>query len=365
MESIYNNLKGVIVAAFLSSLLFSVGACSDGTDEILVTKREDSLRMNIHPVGCNYVLVSDFMDNKPSQMMLVIDRVIKSWRGGAILGFKEVDRGNVYEGDLNFWWNTEDSTLVASQYNLLSFTYDPKSFDYDEIMRFVNKRSACSINQLALPYKVGADDVIVEPVRLYSCYYDNFRIFEPHNSDFITMDTKCLTQRYAWEFYVKKTDSIARVDAVTVEVDGVPCSVDLRTGAASTEKVIKARNFATLTQLDTFDPGVDTILVTFDVPAILAPGHVKSFGLPEEEVGNMTVRLSICNNKDVTRDWVLRHAMTELDSLDIYDIDTESKRVIKRDDAPVIFKNKISTPILVNLDTINGRRNGKWEIIKK
>ena len=93
MNSIYNNIKGVIGAICLMSMLFSGYSCSQGTDEELISKDLEYMRMNIHPYGCVFY-VDDTLDNKPEMMRFLVNRVLKTWRTSLTLGFEEEAEGN-------------------------------------------------------------------------------------------------------------------------------------------------------------------------------------------------------------------------------------------------------------------------------
>lgn len=379
MNSIYNNIKGVIGVFFLTSLLFSGYSCSQGTDEDLISPEQDSAKMNINPKGCLYYLVEeDETDNKPQKMLFVVSRVLKSWRNAFIVGFDEQTEGIEYQGDiLECLGNVDSAKFVASKYHAMSFTYAPDVFDYSKDLNgFLFGK--IGVTQFVLPYNVDLDKKINStPVKLYSSYLDNYTINEFYNDSYIMFDPVCYTQRYEWEFYIKKTDSIACVDAIEAEIYGIPCAVELRTGNADVSSVVKAKVFGQFSHEDNFDPGRDTVRITLDALPILSSLDARKLQLVEEEVGNMMIRMTIRNKKGNVKDWVLRHNLTEItpsdsteervkdrDHQSLYSLNPSTKMVSKVKGAPVKWEYTIDDEILINLDTVNTRRYGKWQVVK-
>ena len=306
MNSIYNNIKGVIGAICLMSMLFSGYSCSQGTDEELISKDLDLMRMNIHPCGCIFY-VDDTLDNKPEMMRFLVNRVLKTWRTSLTLGFEEEAEGYKYIGDI---LDDDDVNFVAGTYHAAVFTFDDDAFNYNDMKGFLYENYG--LTQLGLDYNVDNSDVIVKTARLFSAFLDNYQVDESLNDNYFKIEPECLTQRYVWEFYVKKTDSIARIDAVEAEIDGVPCRVDLRSKEFKASKVAKVKAFGKMAP-DDFDSGRDTIRISVDVFPIIAPSHASKFNLVEDNVGNLKVRMTITNKDGVSRDWLIRHRMDELD----------------------------------------------------
>ncbi len=366
MNSIYNNIKGVIGAICLMSMLFSGYSCSQGTDEELISKDLEYMRMNIHPYGCVFY-VDDTLDNKPEMMRFLVNRVLKTWRTSLTLGFEEEAEGYKYIGDII---GDDDVNFVAGTYHAAVFTYDDIAFNYNDMKGFLYENYG--LTQLGLDYNVDNSDVILKTARLFSAFLDNYNVDESLNDNYFKIEPECLTQRYVWEFYVKKTDTIARIDAVEAEIDGVPCRVDLRSKEFNASKVAKVKAFGEMTP-DDFGSGRDTVRISVDVFPIVAPSHASKFNLVENNVGNLKVRMTITgkhfNEKTKqweykSKDWLINHRMDELDSIPVYDLLDDNVHISKKNDIPAIWKYKIQDDILVNRDTINTRRYGKWQVIK-
>ena len=124
---------------------------------------------------------------------------------------------------------------------------------------------------------------------------------------------------------------------------------------------------------DDFGSGRDTVRISVDVFPIVAPSHASKFNLVENNVGNLKVRMTITgkhfNEKTKqweykSKDWLINHRMDELDSIPVYDLLDDNVHISKKNDIPAIWKYKIQDDILVNRDTINTRRYGKWQVIK-
>jgi len=387
MKSIYNNIKGVVAAFFVTSLLFSGYSCSQGTDEDLITPDENFKKMNIVPRGCLYYLVhEDESDNKPQRMLFLVSRVLQNWRNAYITSFDEESEGISYRGNfISCLGDTANSNrFVESYYHAAVLSYEPNVFDYSaNINGFLF--GDLGVSQINLPYSLDRDNCITStPIKLYYSYLDNSYFDTSVDSSnvrtngYIQFDPVCHTQRYEWNFYVKKTDSIARVDAVEVEVFGIPCSVELRTGEADVSSVVKARLFGELDHVDTFDPGINRIRVTLDALPLISPDDAAKLLYTEDEVGLMKVKMSITSKKTgVVKDWVLRHRMTEItpadslmekvkdvDNATLYTLNTETKKISKASGSPIVKEFVIDDEILINQDTINTRRYGKWQVVK-
>ena len=376
MKSIYNNIKGVFGAICLISLLFLGYSCSQGTDEELISKKLDVQRMSIHPYGCVFY-IDDELDNKPEEMFFLVNRALKSWKTSYLVGFEEEIEGYKYKGDMEVYYQDKDNNtdFVAGYYHAMCFTHDAVAFDYSDISGF--QWGSVGITQIGLKYNVDDSNLIVKPARIFSCFLDNYYVDEGLDGEYFKLDPECLTQRYVWEFYIKKTDTIARVDAVEAEIDGVPCSVELRSASCDASKVAKVKAFGDmLNGIDDFDPGRDTIRISFDALPIVAPSHLSKIGLVENEVGNLNVRLAITGKhwykdkdgkwqvKFESKDWVVRHRMYELDSIPVYDLQSDNIHLVKKSDAPKVWEYKIEDDILINKDEVNSRRYGKWQVVK-
>lgn len=346
----------------MMSVLFSSYSCSQGTDEELISKDLDALRMEIYPKGCIFY-IEDTLDNKPEEMMFLINRVLKTWGTAFTCGFEAEQENYEYIGDIIMPRGDDDEIrLVAGTYHAVCYTYDEDAFEYDDVDRFLffGKR----VNQIGVEYKVGETGIINKPARLFSAYLDNYKVDEFLDGDYFSMDPECLTQRYVWEFYVKKTDAMARIDAVEAEIDGVPVYADLRTQEFDASRIAKVKAFGVMSHEDSFEAGVDTVRLSVDVLPLVAPSHIKKLSLGEGSVGNMNVRMTITSKDGKSRDWLIRHRMDELDSIPVYDLHDDMIHISKKTSAPDVWEYKIEDDILVNRDTITSRRYGKWQVIK-
>ena len=370
MNFIYNNIKGVIGAICMMSVLFSTYSCSQGTDEELISKELDASRMDIHPRGCIF-FVDDTLDSKPDEMIFLINRVLKTWATAFTAGFEEEIEDYKYIGNIiDPLGDSEEIKLVSGTYHAVGFTHDEEAFKYNDVYGFLfgNK----GVTQIGLEYQLNSG-FVKKPIRLFTAYVDNYVVDEYLDDDYFKLDAECLTQRYEWEFYIKKTDNIACIDAIEAEIDGVPCKVDLRSKSFDATDCAKVKAFGTLTHESQMEAGRDTVRISVDVFPLIAPSHVSKLNLVEENVGNLKVRMTITSKyydktdgqwKLKSKDWLVRHRMDELDSIPVYDLHDDMVHISKREDAPNAWKYKIEDDILINQDTINTRRYGKWQVIK-
>ena len=380
MSYMYNNIKGVVKLLCAVSLLLSVASCKEGTDEEFTDKFNDIDNMNIQPSSFNFSITfpDGNAEGQPDSMIIVYDRVLQSWRGGYIQSFETNPfDATSYTGRGHFV-NPEDSSFVKARYNLLAFTYSPDDFDYTNTLAFINREDNSSIFDFPLTYKLENGSVY-EPKKIISTMNNcnNFWISRYSNGMPIVMSPVLLTQHFEYTFYIFKTDPVACVDAVEVEVEGVPRSIDLRTGVADVSQLCSVRAEGVLKHKDSYTSGRDTVTVKFDVPTVVRPSDRGNILNPNDvRCGYMTVKLFIRskNAKGVesTKPGYVRYKMTDLltfreetenDTVDCYTINKDKRHLNLNIGA--VHHHTISSDILINSDTITSTSYGLWNVVKK
>lgn len=370
MKDMRYNIKGI--GKFLCSLamILSAVSCSEGVDETFVPQYLDDINMNIVPAFYRFGISRTYTDEeKPDSMVVLYDRVIRSWRGACIVDFEYDSLEKAYLGDGRFY-NPNDSSLTKARYNMLAYTYDPRCFVYDDMFAFLNRENGSSIFKQSIAYNVSSDKVVISPTRIITTMsdLDNYYILTTNHNSTIEMSPVDLTQRFNYTFYIYKTDDVASIDAVYAEIEGVPYSINIRNGVVDASKLYKVRAFGDMKNELGFKSGRDTVSVTFDVTTVLAPNDkdVNELIANDEPHGYLHVYLSIRNKAGKTKLHHVRYKMTELDtekSSSFYYTVEDDKSHIK----PVSgyeFSYKIDHDILVNQDTVTSVNYGWWTVVK-
>ncbi|MCR5312119.1 MAG: hypothetical protein K6E54_00450 [Bacteroidaceae bacterium] len=367
----HNYLKGVTKALCSLSLLLSVVSCSEGTDEEFVSAYTDSINMNIQPAYYMFGLYDTF-DNAPDSMIVLFDRVIQSWRGAYVEAFDSTSIPYNYKGN-GHYLNPMDSALTKSHYNILAFTYDTLSYNYNTVKKFLARVDGTSIFDVKLSYNTDFQGKVMEPSRILSSLstMDNFNIYTPYSNSDVQVSLRTLTQRYEYTFYIYKTDSIACVDAVTVEVEGVPHSIDLRTGKVDASKTVTISKIANLSHQDSFKSGRDTVNVSFDAITVIHPNDKNKISNPiGARFGFLNVYLTIRNLEGKVKQHHVRYKMNDLnDFTDAYEIGEDSTTLYTLTKAnegkgALRWLKTIDYDILINRDTITSTSYGLWTVVK-
>jgi len=359
---IYNNIKGVLGAFAVISLTMGMTCCSQGTDEDLISSQKNERLRSICPKGYTFYVSQYMTTGRPDSMMVILDRPIYAWRSSCVVKVNQSQTDlNYLLGVIDYNNTAQSDTLLNGRYNMLSFVYDTKSFDYSEINSFMNRTSEYGIFELPLKYNGGYDGIVTDPKRIFSAYMRNFNIYDPHHEEYIPMDPNCLTQHYTWKFVIHKTDDVACIDAVTVLVDGIPHSVDLTTGIVDASKLVQIRTVGELSHPDDFVSGNDTVTVQIDAPAVLYPSHenaIKTIG----QFGYLHAYVTLRNQNGISKTHHVRHKMNELNTSESYTLCEDSAHL--KVNGGSSYQNKITDEILVNKDTVNARNYSLWTVVK-